>query len=37
MSTFRVCVLTQLSGWFDVNVVVATADADNDAQSFELL
>jgi len=32
-----VCVITQLPGSLDVNVVVAAADADDDAQSFELL
>ncbi len=31
-----VCVLTQFPGRFDVNVVVAAADADDDAQSFKL-
>ncbi len=31
-----VCVLTQLPGRFDVYVVVAAADADDDAQSFKL-
>ena len=29
--------LTELPGSLDVDVVVATADADNDAQSLELL
>lgn len=28
--------LTKLSGWLDVNVIIATANSDNDAQSFKL-
>lgn len=29
--------LTKFSGWFDINVIVATANPDNDAQSLKLL
>ena len=31
------CLITQLPGGLDVDVVVAAADADDDAQRFELL
>ena len=31
-----VCVLTQFPGRFDVDVVVAAANADDDAQGFKL-
>lgn len=36
-ASVRVRVLTQFPGRFDVNVVVAAADADDDTQRFELL
>ena len=35
--SLSVCPLTQLPGCLDVYVVVAAADADDDAQSLELL